>query len=127
MGADVTIVEMLDRILPVEDAEVSDFMAKALTKQGMTILTGAGVEKLEATSNGVKAAIKGADGKVVNQEFSHAIVAIGIAPNTENIGLEALGVNSTKGHITNYPYSPTNVDGIWALGGVPGPPWPETR
>src|SRR3546814_65029 len=62
MGADVTIVEMLDRILPVEDAEVSDFMAKALTKQGMKILTGEGVEKLEATSNGVKAAIKGADG-----------------------------------------------------------------
>src|SRR3546814_7479302 len=58
MGADVTIVEMLDRILPVEDAEVSDFMAKALTKQGMTNLTGAGVEKLEATRNGVQAEIK---------------------------------------------------------------------
>ncbi|API58959.1 dihydrolipoyl dehydrogenase [Tardibacter chloracetimidivorans] len=123
MGADVTIVEMLDRILPVEDAEVSDFMAKALTKQGMTILTGAGVEKLEATGSGVKATIKGADGKVMNQEFSHAIVAIGIAPNTENIGLEALGVKSTKGHIDTDPYGRTNVDGIWAIGDVTGPPW----
>src|SRR3546814_10171779 len=89
MGADVTIVEMLDRILPVEDAEVSDFMAKALTKQGMTILTGAGVEKLEATSNGVKAAIKGADGKVVNQEFSPAIVAIRIAPDRKSTRLNS--------------------------------------
>src|SRR3546814_20549913 len=89
----------------------------------MTILTGAGVEKLEATSNGVKAAIKGADGKVVNQEFSHAIVAIGIAPNTENIGLEALGVKSTKGHIDTDPYGRTNVDGIWAIGDVTGTPW----
>src|SRR3546814_18534424 len=93
----------------------------------MTILTGAGVEKLEATSNGVKAAIKGADGKVVNQEFSHAIVAIGIAPNTENIGLEALGVKSTKGHIDTDPYGRTNVDGIWAIGDVPVPPWLTTK
>src|SRR3546814_20600491 len=123
MGADVTIVEMLDRILPVEDAEVSDFMAKALTKQGMTILTGAGVEKLEATSNGVKAAIKGADGKVVNQEFSHAIVAIGIAPNTENIGLEALGVKSTKGHIHNHTYGRPHLAGNWAHGDATDPPW----
>src|SRR3546814_7078747 len=101
----------------------SDVCSSDLTKQGMTILTGAGVEKLEATSNGVKAAIKGADGKVVNQEFSHAIVAIGIAPNTENIGLEALGVKSTKGHIDTDPYGRTNVDGIWAIGDVTGPPW----
>ena len=123
MGAEVTIVEMLDRILPVEDAEVSEFMTKALTKQGMTILTGAGVEKLEATLAGVKAAIKGADGKVVNQEFSHAIVAIGIVPNTENIGLEALGVKTNRGHIDTDPYGRTNVDGIWAIGDVTGPPW----
>src|SRR3546814_9797813 len=81
MGAEVTVVEMLDRILPVEDEEVSAFMHKALTKQGMKIHVGAGVEKLEATKTGVKAAIKGADGKVVQDDFSHAIVAIGIVPN----------------------------------------------
>ena len=123
MGAEVTIVEMLDRVLPVEDAEVSEFMAKALTKQGMTLLVGAGVEKLEATASGVKAQIKTADGKSAPHEFSHAVVAVGIVPNTENIGLEALGVKTTKGHIDTDPYGRTNVAGIWAIGDVTGPPW----
>src|SRR3546814_5076844 len=68
MGAAVTVVEMLDRILPVEDEEVSAFMMKALTKQGMKIHVGAGVEKLEASGKGVKASIKGKDGKVVRSE-----------------------------------------------------------
>ena len=92
MGADVTIVEMLPRILPVEDEEVSAFMDKALTKQGIKIVTGAGVERIETRAKGVKAKIKGKDGKVTTEEFSHVIVAIGIVPNTEDIGLEALGV-----------------------------------
>ena len=123
MGAEVTIVEMLDRIVPVEDAEVSEFMLKALTKQGMTILTGAGVEKLEASASGVKAQIKTADGKSGSQDFSHAIVAVGIVPNTENIGLEALGVKTTKGHVDTDPFGRTSVAGIWAIGDVTGPPW----
>lgn len=123
MGAKVKIVEMLDRILPVEDAEVSTFMTKALTKQGMTIMTSAGVEKLEAGAKSVKATIKDKDGKSTTEEYSHVIVAVGIVPNTENIGLEALGVKSTKGHIDTDPYGRTNVDGIWAIGDVTGPPW----
>lgn len=123
LGAEVTIVEMLDRILPVEDAEISEFMTKALTKQGMKILTSTGVEKLEASAKGVTAAIKGPDGKVTSQEFSHAIVAIGIVPNTENIGLEELKIATTRGHIDTDPYGRTNVDGIWAIGDVTGPPW----
>jgi dihydrolipoamide dehydrogenase len=123
MGAEVTIVEMLDRILPVEDAEVSEFMTKALTKQGMELQTSAGVDKLETTATGVTAAIKAKDGTVTNESFSHAIVAIGIVPNTENIGLEALGVKTTKGHIDTDKYGRTNVDGIWAIGDVTGPPW----
>src|SRR3546814_15621172 len=90
---------MLDRILPVEDEEVSAFMMKALTKQGMKIHVGAGVEKLEASGKGVKASIKGKDGKVVQDDFSHAIVAIGIVPNRENIGLEAHGVKTERGQI----------------------------
>ena len=122
MGAEVTIVEMLDRVLPVEDAEVSDFMLKALTKQKMTILTGAGVEKIETGPNGVRASIKGKDGEVVTSEFSHVIVAVGIVPNTENIGLEALGVKTDRGHIEVDPYGRTNVAGIWAIGDVTGPP-----
>ncbi|MGQ0590326.1 MAG: dihydrolipoyl dehydrogenase [Sphingosinicella sp.] len=123
MGAEVTIVEMLPRILPVEDEEVSAFMHKALAKQGMTIHVGAGVEKLEASKAGVKAAIKGADGNVTTSEYSHAIVAIGIAPNSEQIGLEALGVKTDRGHILVDGYARTNVEGIYAIGDVTGPPW----
>ena len=123
MGAKVTIVEMLDRILPVEDADVSDFMTKALTKQGMTILTKAGVEKIEAGKSGVKATIKGADGKSEVKDFSHCIVAIGIVPNTEEIGLEALGVKTDRGHVVADDMCRTNVEGLWAIGDITGAPW----
>jgi dihydrolipoamide dehydrogenase len=119
MGAEVTIVEMLDRILPVEDEEVSAFVHKALTKQGMKILTSSGVDQLEAGPNGVKATLKG--GAV--EAFSHAIVAIGIVPNTEGIGLEALGVKTDRGHIATDGYGRTNVEGLYAIGDVTGPPW----
>ena len=124
MGAEVTIVEMLDRILPVEDADVSEFMQKALTKQGMRILTSTGVQSLKADLKGVTAEIKGPDGTVATDTFSHAIVAIGIVPNTENIGLEALGVETAKnGHIAVDAHGRTNVPGIWAIGDVVGAPW----
>ncbi|MEG3145728.1 dihydrolipoyl dehydrogenase [Sphingomonas sp. RT2P30] len=123
MGAEVTVVEMLDRVVPVEDADVSAFLEKALKKQGMTIMTGAGVDKLDVTASGVKAAIKGKDGKVVTSEFSHVIVAIGIVPNTESIGLEALGVKTERGHIVTDPMCKTNVDGLYAIGDVTAPPW----
>ena len=123
MGAEVTVVEMLDRLVPVEDADVSAFLEKALKKQGMTIHTGAGVEELKATATGVSAKIKGKDGKIESAEFSHAIVAIGIVPNTENIGLEALGVKTTKGHIDTDAMCRTNIPGLWAIGDVTAPPW----
>jgi dihydrolipoamide dehydrogenase len=123
MGAQVTVVEMLDRVVPVEDADVSTFLEKALTKQGMTIMTGAGVETIKASASGISASIKGKDGKVVTSEFSHVIVAVGIVPNTENIGLEALGIKTTKGHINTDSMCRTNVPGIWAIGDVTAPPW----
>jgi len=123
MGADVTVVEMLDRVVPVEDAEVSAFLEKALKKQGMTIMTKAGVDKLEVGTNGVKASIKDKDGKVTVAEFSHVIVAIGILPNTENIGLEELGVKTDRGHIVTDGMCKTNVDGLYAIGDVTQPPW----
>ena len=123
LGAEVTIVEMLPRILPVEDEDVSAFAHKAFAKQGMTIHVGAGVEKLEATKTGVTAAIKDKDGKVATGDYSHAIVAIGIVPNSENIGLEALGVKTERGHIVVDGYGRTNVEGICAIGDVTGPPW----
>jgi len=123
MGAEVTVVEMLDRIVPVEDADVSIFLEKALTKQGMNIMTGAGVESLKATASGVSASIKGKDGKVVASEFTHCIVAIGIVPNTENIGLEVLGVEMDRGFLKTDPMCRTNVPGLWAIGDITAPPW----
>ena len=123
MGSQVTVVEMLDRIVPVEDADVSAFLEKALKKQGMTIMTGAGVEKIEAGASGVKASIKGKDGKLVTGDFSHVIVAIGIVPNTENIGLETLGVTADRGFIQIDPYGRTNVEGLWAIGDCAPGPW----
>ena len=123
LGARVTVVEMLDRVVPVEDAEVSAQLAKSLTKQGLTILTSTGVESLTADAKGVAARIKTSDGKSAEQRFSHCIVAVGIVPNTENIGLEALGVKTTKGHIDTDDMCRTNVAGIWAIGDVTAPPW----
>src|SRR3954467_8126320 len=123
LGAKVTVVEMLDRVVPVEDAEVSAQLAKSLQKQGLTILTSAGVESLSADAKGVAAKIKTSDGKTVEQRFSHCIVAVGIVPNTENIGLEALGVKTAKGHIDTDPMCRTNVPGLWAIGDVTAPPW----
>lgn len=123
MGAEVTVVEMLDRIVPVEDADVSTFLEKALKKQGMTIMTGAGVEELKASATGVSAKIKGKDSKTVASEFTHCIVAIGIVPNTENIGLEALGVDMDRGFLKTDPMCRTNVPGLWAIGDITAPPW----
>jgi len=123
IGAEVTVVEMMDRIVPVEDADVSTFLEKALKKQGMTILTGAGVQSLKASASGVAAEIKDKDGKVAKSEFTHCIVAIGIVPNTENIGLEAIGVETERGHIKTDPMCRTNVPGLWAIGDVTAPPW----
>lgn len=123
MGAEVTVVEMLDRIVPVEDADVSAFLEKALKKQGMTIMTGAGVEKIDVGASGVTAAIKAKDGTVTTNTFSHVIVAVGIVPNTENIGLEALGVETSRGHIVTNSLCQTNVAGLYAIGDVTAPPW----
>ena len=123
LGAKVTVVEMLDRIVPVEDADVSDALAKSLAKQGMTLLTGASVESLKADAKGVTATIKTKDGKTAEQRFSHAIVAVGIVPNTENIGLEALKVETDRGFLKTDPMCRTNVPGLWAIGDLTAPPW----
>ena len=118
MGAKVTVVEMMDRILPVEDAEISALMAKAFTRQGLRLLTSTGVESLVADAEGVTATIGGKA-----ERFSHAIIAIGIAPNSEGLGLEALGVAMERGHILTDAWGRTNVEGLWAIGDVTGPPW----
>ena len=123
LGAKVTVVEMLDRVVPVEDSEISGQLAKSLQKQGLTIHTSSGVEALTSDAKGVAAKIKTSDGKTSEQRFSHVIVAVGIAPNSENIGLEPLKVKTTKGHIDTDPYGRTSVPGLWAIGDVTAPPW----
>lgn len=124
MGADVTVVEMMDRIVPVEDADVSVFLEKAVKKQGMTIMTGAKIEKIEAGEQAVTATIKGKDGKDVTAEYSHVIVAIGIVPNVENLGLEDVGIEpDQRFHIKTDGFGRTNVEGFWAIGDVTAPPW----
>ncbi|GGB98227.1 dihydrolipoyl dehydrogenase [Novosphingobium endophyticum] len=124
MGADVTVVEMLNRIVPVEDADVSTFLEKALTKQGMKIMTSANIGTIEAAKSGVKVAIKDKGGKEETTEFSHVIVAIGIVPNVENIGLEDLGIEPDKRfHIKVDGYGRTNVKGVWAIGDCVEGPW----
>ena len=123
MGAEVTVVEMLERIVPVEDADVSAFLEKSLTKLGMTIRTGAALEELKVSDKGVSAKIKGQDGKVETGEYSHVIVAVGIAPNTENIGLEKAGAKLERGFIQIDPYGRTAAKGLWAIGDCTPGPW----
>ena len=124
LGVDVTVVEMMDRIVPVEDADVSTFLQKALKKQGITIHTSTNLDKAEESDSGVKVALKAKDGTINEAEFSHMIVAIGIVPNLENIGLEDLGVEPDKRfHIKTDPYGRTNVKGVWAIGDCTDGPW----
>jgi dihydrolipoamide dehydrogenase len=123
MGAKVTVVEMLDRIVPVEDADVSAFLQKALVKQGMDIRPATGVQAITDTGTGISAEIKAADGTVTTEDFSHVIVAVGIVPNTENIGLEALGIETDRGFLKTDAMCRTNVPGIWAIGDITAPPW----
>jgi dihydrolipoamide dehydrogenase len=123
MGAEVTVVEMLDRIVPVEDADVSAFLEKSLTKQGMTIRTGAALEELKVGANGVTAKIKGKDGKAETGEYSHVIVAIGIVPNTEDLGLEKAAAKLDRGFIQIDPYGRAGPKGLWAIGDCTPGPW----
>ncbi|MGB3737779.1 MAG: dihydrolipoyl dehydrogenase [Pontixanthobacter sp.] len=122
MGADVTVVEMLDRIVPVEDAEVSAFLDKSLSKQGIVIQTSAGVEELTPHDKGVTAKIKTEDGAVEATEFTHVIVAIGIIPNTEDIGIAEMA-ELDRGFIQIDPFGRTSTKGVWAIGDCTPGPW----
>jgi len=122
MGVDVTVVEMLDRIVPVEDKDVSAFLEKSLSKQGIAIKTGAGVEELKVSAKGVSAKIKLKDGKVESGEYSHVISAIGIVPNTENIGVEKFA-ELDRGFIQIDDLGRTKSKGLWAIGDCTPGPW----
>ncbi len=124
LGCDVTVIEMMDRIVPVEDAEVSAFLEKALKKQGIKILTSARLEEIDPGADGVKVAIKDKAGAIAEDHYSHVIAAIGIVPNIENIGLETIGVEpDERFHIKTDSYCRTNVPGVWAIGDVTQGPW----
>src|SRR5213593_1308082 len=121
MGSDVTVVEVLPQILPVEDAEIAGLARKRLEKQGIKILTNTGVTKLEKKSDSVIATLD--DGKAKQTaEFERVISAVGVVGNIENLGLEKLGVKTERGCIVVDPLNRTNVPGVYAIGDVAGPP-----
>ncbi len=123
LGADTTVVEVMDRILPVEDAEISAFAKKQFVKQGMKILEKAAVKKLDRKPGlGVTAHIE-QDGKVTTQDFDTVISAVGIVGNVENLGLEALGVKIDRTHVVTDEFCRTGVDGLYAIGDIAGAPW----
>lgn len=121
-GVKVTVVELLDRILPVEDEEISAFAKKAFEKQGLKLLTSTEAKALKATANGVEAIVS-AGGKEETLTASHTIVAVGITGNTEGLGLEALGAKIDRGHVVTDGYGKTGVAGLYAIGDVTGGPW----
>jgi dihydrolipoamide dehydrogenase len=123
LGAEVTVIEVMDRILPVEDEEISALALKAFTKQGMKVLTGASVEKLVRGADRVTATVKTKDGKSQAIEVERVISAVGIVGNVENLGLEALGVKVDRSHIVVNEWAETSVKGLYAIGDVAGPPW----
>jgi dihydrolipoamide dehydrogenase len=123
LGADTTVVEVMDRILPVEDAEIAAFAKKSFVKQGMKILEKASVKKLDRKpGQGVTAHIE-QDGKTAPQDFDTVISAVGIVGNVENLGLEALGVKIDRTHVVTDEYCRTGVDGLYAIGDIAGAPW----
>ena len=123
LGASVTVVEMVDRILPAEDAEIAKLATAQFKKQGMNILTSAQVEKLDKSGAVAKAHIKTKDGKVEIIEAERVVLAVGIVGNTENLGLEAVGAKLDRGHVVVDQWLSTGVPGLYAIGDVVGAPW----
>ncbi len=122
LGADTTVVEVMDRVLPVEDAEISAFAKKQFVKQGMTIMENASVQKLDRGKGKVTAHIE-TDGKVQTLDFDTVISAVGIVGNVENLGLEAAGVKVDRTHVVTDAYCRTDAKGVYAIGDIAGAPW----
>ncbi len=122
LGTDTTVVEVMDRVLPVEDAEISAFAKKSFVKQGMKIMEKTMVKQLDSAKGKVTAHIE-TGGKVEKHEFDTVISAVGIVGNVEGLGLEALGVTVDRTHVVTDAYCRTGVDGVWAIGDIAGAPW----
>jgi dihydrolipoamide dehydrogenase len=123
LGSEVTVVEVLDRILPVEDEEISQLAAKSFVKQGMKIKTSTTVEKLEKGEGSVTATLSGRDGKSETVTAERVILAVGIVGNVEGIGLEQAGIKVERTHAVVNQWGETGVAGIYAIGDLVGPPW----
>ncbi|PCJ75428.1 MAG: dihydrolipoyl dehydrogenase [Rhodobacteraceae bacterium] len=122
LGADTTVVEVMDRVLPVEDAEISALAKKQFVKQGMKIMEKSMVKKLDRAKGKVTAYIE-TGGKTIQQEFDTVISAVGIVGNVEGLGLEALGVKIDRTHVVTDQYCETTVPGLYAIGDIAGAPW----
>ncbi|QGX98708.1 dihydrolipoyl dehydrogenase [Roseovarius faecimaris] len=122
LGADTTVVEVMDRVLPVEDAEISAFAKKSFVKQGMKIMEKSMVKQLDRAKGKVTAHIE-AGGKVEKHEFDTVISAVGIVGNVEGLGLEELGVKVDRTHVVTDAFCRTGVDGLYAIGDIAGAPW----
>ena len=122
LGADTTVVEVMDRVLPVEDEEISAFAKKSFEKQGMKIMQKAMVKKLDRSKGKVTAHIE-KDGKITTHDFDTVISAVGIVGNVEGLGLEELGVKLDRTHVVTDEYCRTGVDGLYAIGDIAGAPW----
>ncbi len=122
MGVDVTVVEVMSQVMPVEDQEISAIARKALEKRGMKILTDAKVAKVEKAADSITAHVETKDGKVQKITADKLISAVGVQGNIENLGLEALGVKTDRGCVVIDGYGKTNVPGLYAIGDVAGPP-----
>ena len=122
LGAETTVVEVMDRILPVEDIEISTFAKKSFEKQGMKIMEKSMVKQLDRAKGKVTAHIE-TGGKVAKHDFDTVISAVGITGNVENLGLEALGVKVDRGHVVTDHFCRTGVDGVYAIGDIAGAPW----
>tara|TARA_R110002049_G_scaffold10127_2_gene50261 strand:- start:54354 stop:55748 length:1395 start_codon:yes stop_codon:yes gene_type:complete len=122
LGADTTVVEVMDRVLPVEDEDISKFAKKQFEKQGMKIMQKAMVKKLDRAEGKVTAHIE-VDGKIEKHDFDTVISAVGIVGNVEGLGLEDLGVKIDRTHVVTDEYCRTAVDGVFAIGDIAGAPW----
>ena len=117
LGAKVTLVEVMDQILPAEDSEIADLAKRSFIKQGIEVLTGTGVDEVKVTGKTLTALIGGK-----NRKFDAAILSVGVSGNIEDLGLEAIGVEVDRGFISVDEYQQTSVDGVYAIGDVAGVP-----
>ena len=122
LGSDTTVIELVDRILPAEDAEIANFANKQFLKQGMKILTQTSIKKIELKNNLANIQMEQA-GKIINEKFDTVISAVGIVGNIEGLGLEKMPIETENSHIITDHNCNVGIEGIYAIGDVAGAPW----